>query len=178
MTHTVLVLGTDHRFQRRSLDFSEEQHQQFAAYISATVSANGVAALAEENNIAALVEANASQSTIEVIARKLRLKHRYCDPDMKVRAKLGILQENQIRISAFPEQISEAEVQRRLEESLRAREVYWLSELVEFNSWPVLFVCGANHSLPFLNLLQRKDFNAELLARDWRAEPRSARGRT
>lgn len=169
MKRTVLVLGTDHRFQRRSPDFSEAQHQRFAAYVSAAASSHGVVALAEENNIEALAEAGISRSTVEALAHELGLKHRYCDPDMKLRAKLGLLQENQIRISAFPIRLSEAEVQRRLCESLRAREAYWLSQLVEFDSWPVLFVCGADHSLPFLSLLQASAYDAELLAQDWGA---------
>lgn len=167
MSHMVLVLGTDHRFQRRSPEFTEPQHQQFAAYVSTTVKVNGVAALAEENNLQALAEADVTESTVEVIAHELGLKHRYCDPDMKTRAELGIRQENQIRISAFPERLAEEEVQRRLEESMRDRERYWLSELREFNAWPVLFICGADHSLPFLNLLRMNKLDAVLVAQDW-----------
>jgi hypothetical protein len=167
MTRTVLVLGTDHRFQRHSPDFPEVHHQQFAAYIAAAASNNGITALAEENSIAALAESNIPRSVIEEIACELGLKHRYCDPDMEVRGRLGIFQENQIRISAFPKQLCEVEVQRRLNESMRAREAYWLSELIKFNEWPVLFVCGANHSMPFIDLLRGNGFDYQLLAQDW-----------
>lgn len=167
MSHTVLIVGTDHRFQTRSPDFTEPRHRRFAAYVLDTVKANGVAALAEENNHQALAEADVSESTIQTIARELGLKHRYCDPDTKTRTELGIRQENQIRISVFPKQLTEAEVQQRLDESMRARERYWLSELVEFNVWPVLFVCGAEHSSPFLNLLRKNNFDAVLVAQDW-----------
>ncbi len=169
MTRTVLVLGTDHRFQCRSPEFTEPQHQRFAAFILATARKDGVVALAEEYNVEALAEANVAESTIEVIANKLGLKHRYCDPEMKTRAKLGMLQENQIRISAFPEKLTEAEVQRQLEESLRARERYWLLELVAFNAWPVLFICGANHSLLFVKLLRANNVDTILVAQDWGA---------
>lgn len=169
MSRTVFVLGTDHRFQRRSTEFIEAQHQAFAAFVLATAKQAGVAGLAEENSVAALAEADIAQSTIELIAHELGLRHRHCDPDMKMRAKLGMLQENQIRISAFPEKLAEAEVQRRLGESMRAREAYWLSDLIEFNTWPVLFVCGAAHSLPFLDLLKGRGINAVLVAEDWGA---------
>lgn len=169
MNHTVLVLGTDHRFQRRSVEFTEARHQTFGAFVIAAAKQAGVAGLAEENSVAALAEADITQSTIELIAHELWLRHRYCDPDMKTRAKLGMPQENQIRISAFPEKLAEAEVQRRLAESMRAREAYWLSELIEFNTWPVLFVCGAEHSLPFLDLLKARGFSAALVAEDWGA---------
>ena len=163
----MLIVGTDHRFQTRGPDFTEPQHRRFAAYVWDVVKANGVAALAEENNHQVLVEADVSESTVQTIARELGLKHRFCDPDMQTRIKLGIRQENQIRISVFPKQLAEAEVQQQLDESMRARERYWLSELVEFNVWPVLFVCGADHSSPFLNLLRRNNFDAVLAVQDW-----------
>ena len=169
MSSTVLVLGTDHRFQQRSAEFTEPQHQAFAAFVLATAKQAGVAGLAEENSVAALAEAGVTQSTVELIAHELGLWHRYCDPDMKTRAKLGMLQENEIRISAFPEKLTEEEVQRRLVGSMRDREAYWLSELAEFNTWPVLFVCGAEHSLPFLDLLKGRGINAVFVAEDWGA---------
>lgn len=169
MNRKVLVLGTDHRFQNRSPKFTEQQHQQFLMYVSATAKANSVAALAEENSLQALAEADVAESTVEIIARELGLKHRYCDPDMKTRAELGIRQKNQIRISVFPAQLTGAEVQQQLEESMRARERYWLSQLEEFNIWPVLYICGANHSLPFLNLLRKSNLDAVLIAQDWGA---------
>ena len=169
MTGTVLVLGTDHRFQRRSPEFTERQHQRFAAFVSATARKGRVVALAEEYSTEALAEANVAQSTIEVIARELGLQHRYCDPDMKTRARLGMLQENQIRMSAFPDKLAAAEVQRRFEESVRAREQFWLLELVALDAWPVLFVCGANHSLSFVELLRVNKVDTVLVAQGWGA---------
>jgi len=167
MARTVLVIGTDHRFQRRSPEFTEADHQRFAEFISSTARDGSVVGLAEENSVEALAEANVAQSTVEVIARKLRLRHRYCDPDMKMRVELGIFQESQIRVSTFPEGLAEEEVQRRFEESMRAREQYWLSDLITFNAWPVLLICGANHSLPFVELLRANNVNAILVAQDW-----------
>lgn len=167
MSRTVLVLGTDHRYQRRSPEFTEQQHEHFAQYISSIAKANYVTALAEENNRQALAESGITQSTVETIAHQLGLTHRYCDPDMKMRAALGIRQESTIRISAFPEKLPEVEVQRLLSESLRARENYWLSELMAFNTWPVLYICGADHSLPFIELLQKNSIANVLVAQDW-----------
>ena len=86
---------------------------------------------------------------------------------MKTRAALGIRQENQIRISAFPKKLAEVEVQRLLAESLCARERYWLAELIAFNTWPVLYICGADHSLSFIELLQKSGVANVLIAQDW-----------
>ncbi len=171
MSRRVFVLGTDHRFQKRSIEFTELQHQQFALYVKKTAKENGVAALAEENNPQALKEARIAESTVQVFALELGLKHRHCDPDGKTRNELGIHQENDIIVSQYPNELSEKTIQQQVQESLRARERYWLLQLLEFNTWPVLFICGANHSLPFLNLLGQEDFDAVLIAEDWGAQP-------
>lgn len=167
MSRTVFILGTDHGFQRRDAKFTEPQHKQFADYVIKMARDHGVAGLAEEYSVENLAEDEITETTIQSIARELELKHRFCDPDMKTRAQLGIRQENQIRVSEFPKQLTDIEVQRRLADSLRARERYWFSELLVFNTWPVLFICGADHSLSFLNLLQTNNLEPVLLARDW-----------
>jgi hypothetical protein len=169
MSRTVLILGTDHGFQTRDSKFTEPQHKQFATYVVKTARDHCVVGLAEEYSLDNLADDEITETTIQTFARELGLKHRFCDPDMKTRAELSIRQENQIRVSVFPKQLTEVEVQRRLEESLRARERYWLSELVEFNTWPVIFICGADHSLPFLNLLRTNNLDAVLLTQDWSA---------
>ena len=167
MPHTVLVLGTDHRFQTRSHDFSESQHQQFASYVVATARAHKVAGVVEENNPQAVAEAEMEESTVQTIARTLGLKHLHCDPDRETRTALDIFQENDIRASAFFEKVNETEIKRRIDESLRKRERYWLTQLQQFDTWPVLFICGANHALPFLDLLRTNNVDTILVARDW-----------
>lgn len=172
MSRRVLVLGTDHGFQRRSNEFTELQHRQFALYVLTIAKENGVAALAEENNPQALEEACIAESTVQAIARDLGLRHRHCDPDGKTRHALDIRQENYIRImSKIPNELPEADIQQQVWESMRARERYWLSQLLEFNTWPVLFICGADHSLPFLDLLGKEDLDAVLVSKDWGTQP-------
>ena len=171
MSRRVFVLGTDHRFQRRSNEFTELQHRQFALYVLTTAKDSGIAALAEENNLQALEEACIAESTVQAIARKIGLKHRHCDPDRRTRYELGICQENDIRVSIFPNELPEADIQQKVQESMRARERYWLSQILELNMWPVLFICGADHSLPFLDLLREEDLDAVLVAKDWDTQP-------
>jgi hypothetical protein len=167
MQPRVFVLGTDHRFQRRDKEFADSQHERFEAFILQVVDANKIAVLAEENNAEALAEAGVAESTIEITARERGLPHRHCDPDRAERTRLGIRQDNDIRISAFFEGLAESAIQQRINESMRARERYWLERLLELNHWPVLFVCGANHSLHFLELLGTNNVEAALVAQDW-----------
>ena len=170
MSRIVLVLGTDHRFQWKSSDFTDLQHQQFVTFISATALAYKVVAFAEEYNCEALDEIGKKETVIEIMARELAMPHRYCDPDRQTRAKLGIFQENDIRAKAFLERSKEeSNIQQRIERSMRNREYYWLEQLQEFDMWPVLFICGASHSLPFFDLLQANKIDAILIAKDWSA---------
>jgi hypothetical protein len=167
MPHAVLILGTDHRFQMRSDNFSESQHQQFDSHVKATASEYKVAGLVEENSPQAVDKKDRKESTVQTIARDLGLKHLHCDPDKETRDALEIRQENEIRADAFFEKVNETEIQRRIDESLRKRERYWLTQLQKFNTWPVLFICGANHALPFLDLLRTNDVDAIVVDEDW-----------
>jgi len=167
MKATVLVLGTDHGFQRLDSKFTVEQHEAFQAFLVHLLEAKKISALAEENNRAALAEAKLAESTIEKIAREHGLPHLYCEPDREERSRLGIKQENEIRISAFFQGLGEPAIQKEINESMRFRERIWLERLLEWSRWPVLFVCGANHSLPFMNLLSESHVEAELVAEDW-----------
>lgn len=167
MNRTVLIIGTDHRFQMGSPEFTDIQHDSFSAFIEATAKANLVVSLAEENSSEALAEAEISESTVQIIANKLGLKHCHCDPDRKIRVQLKIQQENDLRVSAVFGNLTESAIQDKVEESFRIRERYWLGQLLKQNAWPTLFICGANHSLPFLDLLGRRNFEAILVVQDW-----------
>ncbi|TXI37037.1 MAG: hypothetical protein E6Q59_08465 [Nitrosomonas sp.] len=167
MSRTALILGTDHRFQWKSPDFTDSQHQQFIAFVATTARVYKVVAFAEENNPEALDEKGKKESVIQMMARELAIPHRHCDPDRQKRAVLRIFQENDIRAMAFLEGATESIIQQRIEKSMRDREHYWLEKLQEFNMWPVLFICGAAHSLPFFDLLHANNIDAILLAKDW-----------
>lgn len=167
MSRIALVLGTDHRFQWKSPDFTDSQHQQFIAFVATAARAYKVVAFAEENNSEAQDEKGKKESVIQIMARELTIPHRHCDPDRQKRAVLGVFQENDIRAMAFLEGATESIIQQRIEKSMRDREHYWLEQLQEFNRWPVLFICGAEHSLPFFDLLQANNIDAILLAKDW-----------
>ncbi|TKS62902.1 MAG: hypothetical protein EWM73_02004 [Nitrospira sp.] len=167
MSRAVHVLGTDHRYQTRDTDFSEVQHNEFAQFVADTCRAHGICAIAEENNTQALAEASVEESVPQRIAHTLGLTHQHCDPDRATRTKLGIRQENDIRAQAFLERWSETIVQEKLEASHRVRERYWLQQIIALNMWPVLFVCGADHSKSLLSLLPEHDVQVELVASDW-----------
>lgn len=155
----VIVVGTSHTIQVADLElkpFLESLCQDFKVH-----------AVAEEMNEEALAEKNCTESVPMQAASALQIPHRFCDPNRAARAELGIRQENDIRISAFPSTLSESEVAMRLAESHAKRERYWLEQLRSLNLWPVLFVCGADHVASFCHLLQQEDIVLHIAAEDW-----------
>ena len=169
MSSVVLVLGTDHRYQTESSDFTAQNHRAFDHFVRKSVAEGKALAIAEESSPQALTEAGVEQSVPERIARSLRIEHRHCDPDRKTRAELGVMQEIDIRMSEFPRKLSERDVQDKLDSSHRARENFWLRQLLDLNVWPVLFVCGANHVESFVELLRDRGLEPKLIALDWSA---------
>lgn len=158
-TAMVIVVGTSHTIQTTDLAFQpflESLCRQF-----------DIRAVAEELNKEALDERSCTASIPMQVASVLQIPHRFCDPNRMERAKLGIQQENDIRISAFPSTLPESEVARRVAESHKKREGYWLEQLRSLNLWPVLFVCGADHVASFCNLPNYEGIIPHVAAEDW-----------
>lgn len=163
MTHhaKIIVVGTSHPIQIADLalkPFLENLCRDF-----------NVRAVAEEMNVEALAEHKCTSSIPMQIAGGLQMPHRFCDPNNAERAKLGIRQENEIRIQAWlsSSTLSESEIAAQLTESYAMRERYWLEQLRDLNVWPVLFICGADHVASFCELLKQQNFTAHVASEDW-----------
>lgn len=157
----IIVVGTSHTIQIADPElkvFLEDLCREFE-----------VRAVAEEMSDEALAEKNIAASIPMQVASALRVSHRFCDPNRAKRAKLGIRQENDIRIQSFLSNLnlSESEIAASLAESHAMRERYWLEQLRSLNLWPVLFVCGADHVASFCQLLKREGIVVHVAAEDW-----------
>ncbi len=169
MEYRVIIIGTDHRYQRRDVELDNRAHELFTLLLRNLASEHGVRGIAEECNLAALAEYDVEESTVEAIARDLKVPHRYCDPDRRERAALGISQENDIRAGHILDNVSEEQIQSEIQDSLRRREVYWLQQVNDFDLWPVLFVCGADHVQSFASLLKSQGHTVVIAEHDWGA---------
>jgi hypothetical protein len=155
----VIVVGTSHTIQTTDValqPFLKKLCRQF-----------DIQAVAEELNEEGLAERNCTSSIPMQVAIALKIPHRSCDPNRIERTKLDIWQENDIRISVFPSTLPESEVKKRVADSYKKRERYWLERLRSLNLWPVLFVCGANHVASFCRLLKGEGIVAYIAAEDW-----------
>jgi hypothetical protein len=163
MTHLakIIVVGTSHTIQIAD--------QALKPFLESLCRDLNIRAIAEEMNEEALAENNCTSSIPMQIASALKMPHRFCDPNRTERAKLGIRQENEFRIQAWlsGSTLSDSELAAHVTESYAMRERYWLEQLRELDVWPVLFICGADHVLPFCELLNQQSIAAHVAVEDW-----------
>ena len=165
-----LIFGTDHRYQHGSNELSEKQHRAFRLKLSSISASCGVRAIAEENSLQAVHEQDRDRSVVAEVAEMLHLSHRYCDPEHKKRAELGISQKCAIRASAARGSWPENRVREEIKLSHNRREAHWVEQLRELDQWPVLFICGADHSQTFCSVLHEHGINADIVEYQWSAE--------
>lgn len=167
----VVIIGTSHKYQTDNGEADADSIEQFRQLLIMLCSKHKAKAIAEEMNLEGLKERGVPESIACRVAAELKLSHQFSDPSWECRKELGILQEIDIRISGWPNVLSEERVQAEIRKSHDIRERYWLDQLMSINLAPILFVCGADHSEPFAKLLRESNFEVEVALPDW--EPNS-----
>jgi hypothetical protein len=161
----IVLIGTSHKYQ--TCGDNADAIEQFRQLLISLCFEHGATAIAEEMNQAALAERGASESIACVVATDLKLNHQLSDPLPELRGQLGIRGENDIRSCGFINDWSQEQIENEVRKSHEIREQYWLNQLQILNSWPLLFVCGANHTEPFSALLRSNGFKVIVPFADW-----------
>jgi len=163
-TSDITLIGTSHRLQVPGKPGSADLERE----IERVLNARNFAAIAEEMSLEALMEKDAAESICKRVADRRRLRHEYCDPDRETRSRLGIpTDSNLIKALGQLQGWTEAEIDRKVREAFSQREQYWLERLLELDSWPVLFVCGADHVGTFPEKVKTIGRTVSVLHRDW-----------
>jgi hypothetical protein len=165
-TRKVILIGTAHRYQESDKPGADE----LKAFVETCCGKFGIRAIGEEMSQEALQEKTISSSVSADLARTLEIPHRFCDPDWNERTRIGIFQETHIRALGSQQNWSEDKIDAELQASERKREQYWISQLIDLNLWPVLFICGAFHVDTFRGLLEAHEIAVEVACRDWAPE--------
>lgn len=93
-------------------------------------------------------------------AKSLGMNHDVCDPSSADRESLGITNVGDIELHAALDHWPREQFEARIAEHCRIRETYWLARFREADTWPVLFICGANRSDSFAKLLKAEGYSA------------------
>jgi hypothetical protein len=169
------IIGTSHHYQfGAGVRFGQDEctvadQSAFTEMLYDVIASFGGEVLAEEANQQAIEEVGKKTSVVQQVATQKAVPRMFCEPDRAERVTLGIRNENQIRIAAYPGELEEAEVQKQVADSWRLREQEWLRRLEDVKSKIVVFVCGANHVLTFVPLAEEQGFVCKVVHADWQA---------
>jgi hypothetical protein len=172
----VILLGTSHCIQR-----GERSPDEFGFLLSSTYEDSSFSALAEEIN-------NSSVYIAESFCTERKIEYQNVDPapqecrnegiptpdDIIYRIR-NVYEEEYPEIREWPSNPSQENLpdevwldySESLELSNRAREAIWLERIIVMDQWPLLFICGANHFVPFANLLESSGIRVTELCKHW-----------
>lgn len=161
------MIGTSHEYQVVRRAVSHPEREQFRTLLTSIAIEKVVQVIAEEMSIDALNVCRADESVGQQVADALQIAHSHCDPSIDERKALGVVDDDDIRMSGFLNDRKPEEVEAAVNDSFAIRERCWLEHLLELDKWPVLFVCGANHAERFRERLESSGINAEVLFMKW-----------
>ena len=145
----VFLVATKHEAQYPSKQGSED----FRQLVTVTCRSQDIKAIGEEMNRDALNDNNTRESVCKQVADKLKIQHRYCDPSIEKQISLGIEEPRKVTPAEHSIDPDLYKMDSHVERTFGIREGEWLKCLLELDTWPVLFVCGYNHTKSFPELL-------------------------
>lgn len=166
----VVLLGTWHQYQEGTAPTEcIDRFRQLQVNLCQEHSAR---AIAEELSKENLDRKGISESTSHKVAAQLMLNHQYADPGPTVRKALGIQDESDVLSDYTVEELDDPSTKAELDSRLRVeyakRERYWMEQITGLNCWPLLFVCGADHTQPFFDLLSANQFDVQIAIGEWK----------
>ena len=173
MKPLLYVVGTSHHYQfGAGIRFGEytcstDDQVAFSQMLRSLAVSKSVEVIAEELNEQALQEVGSKISIPKLLAQELRLQHIFCEPNRVERTNMGIFDENEIRISVFPNTLDEVAVQKLVKESWERREEEWIHRLSGIVASRLIFVCGSNHIVTFVPLVAERGFQPIVVHENW-----------
>lgn len=140
----LFLIGTSHIFQKGLQDAPEGCYIDFREMVQQAVRDRSVQTLSEEMSVEALGN---TISLCKKIASELDIFHIFCDPNDDERLSLGLPAKDD-------------------SSTWSGREEEWLSRL-KLASFPVLFICGANHVDSFQKKCRNQGITVTVLESDW-----------
>lgn len=170
----VVLLGTEHPIQ-----LGKSSPESFRSVLIEECEKNEVEAIAEE-----ITKAN---DTIAIqLAADRQYKYLNADPGYTERMERGIknnieqdiineYKNKHFEIAIWPRDANQEtlptevwnEYSKRYEKAYRMHEKIWLEKIQEFDYWPLLFICGANHFEEFSKLLIASEFQVIESHKHW-----------
>lgn len=150
------IVGTNHELQhtakpfRAAADTANKAREELKSYLRQLAGEIRPAVVAEEfsQEVLSIMSAN---SNVKAVADALGIAHRFCDPDIQERTRIGL--------PGYGTEDCDPSERGRFD---AIREAYWLEQLSDVLDKTILFVCGADHVSSFNGLLRGKDIAVEV----------------
>jgi hypothetical protein len=146
----VFLVGVNHQYQigpdgMIPVEASAEDFSKFADFLRTIIEHHKIRGIAEEMSLCALRKQHVRGDSFPCsLAAKVGWPHRYCDPD--------------------------AATQNASNMTNSQRQQYWIKELINFNTFPALFILGAEEVESFERLLIESSFQPFVVQRNWQPE--------
>ncbi len=155
--------------------------QEFKNHILTEAKRLNISLIAEEMSLAALRAYGARDSVARSVATKLKIEHRFCDPDREQRKSLGLtidMYDRDIIASRLgirrdvaewtPEDV--ARVGEEKKKSFHIREKFWLERIIEKIDQSIIFICGEEHTSSFTTILGGNNISSSIISTGWGKE--------
>lgn len=141
----------------------------FIEYVKKVCLESKIDILAEEWNEDSYSLWKITSTTVENVARELKIQYRYCDPNYIQKTYLGI--PTQLEIQKKLGSILAAPIQKESSKYHPERELFWYKKIEDVIHKNILFICGSDHischntysKSGFDTLLTQKGCNVEIL---------------
>jgi hypothetical protein len=162
--NSISIIGTHHPIQLEG-NVEKSGQDEFVALIEQVVHLLGIELIAEEMSEEGLDGTNCS--TASKVALELGIEHLFCDPTTEERRALGIADVGRIKAFAAMGLRRAESASEQIKAAYSRREREWLRRIEEAKTWPVLFVCGADHVEPFRRLCSESGLKVQVLEGEW-----------
>lgn len=160
----VLIIGANHKYQHASDLYERVEKTALFAFekmISNACAENNIIAIGEEFSKEDLKK-DSTDSFVKNVSDKLGKLHKYCNPTSEEEMAIGYKQ----CLYQMGGESSE-EFDKRDWENEKLREIIWLKNIENLNSFPMLFVCGSMHVQSFSDLLKKNGIKSDILFESW-----------
>jgi hypothetical protein len=170
MTH-IVVLGTSHTLQCGHSSVETEAALKFEAEVTSLVSRHKIVRICEEMNLEGLARHGVSETIAARVARGADLEYELIDLTKAERATLGLGDGPLFTIRHLYEPADGGQAFRdamfELEGEIRER--VWTFKIMNTQSSPVLFVCGASHVGPVARIWRLLGLPCDIAHHDFAA---------
>jgi len=166
---SLYLFGTSHKYQCGGRDCSRDQADAFATQVREICIKYNIKRITEEMTLDGRKRYEVSETIAKGIASDLMIHHHEVDLSECERNALSIVDSAVLKARLVFRSRDGGEKLRIKFDKLtdQVRERVWVARIMNSNSWPVLFILGADHISTFSKVWRSLGGNVEVLWQDY-----------